>query len=91
MGKGGSKMLKKRWLSFVIMITFVFTVFAGVTVLAEQTENSNVFVINEAYFNDAGKLYISYTSNGELSNAVLFVVTYEDSSEKIITDCANLI
>ena len=45
MGKGGSKMLKKRWLSFVIMITFVFTVFAGVTVLAEQTENSNVFVI----------------------------------------------
>ena len=42
-------MLKKRWLSFVIMITFVFTVFAGVTVLAEQTENSNVFVISEAY------------------------------------------
>ena len=45
MGKGGSKMLKKRWLSFVIMITFVFTVFAGVTVLAEQTENSNVLLM----------------------------------------------
>lgn len=68
---------------------FCFYSFCRRNVLAEQTENSNVFVINEAYFNDAGKLYISYTSNGELSNAVLFVVTYEDSSEKIITDCAK--
>lgn len=65
------------------MITFVFYSFCRRNSISRTTENSNVFVISEAYFNDAGKLYISYTSNGELSNAVLFVVTYEDSSEKL--------
>ena len=89
MGKGGNEMLKRRWLSFVIMITVVFTAFAGITVLAEQTENQNVFVINEAYFNGDGKLYVSYTSNGEVNSAVLFAATYDGSSEQTMTSCAK--
>lgn len=45
-----------------------------------------VYTINEAYFDDFGNLYVDYSSTGEVSGAELFVATYADSSEQVLTN-----